>query len=90
LDRERIVQEIGAFEAKMHFSRLLARVRKGEAFIVTHRGRAVARLVPAEAGIDPALARAAAERVRAVARSAKKSGRFDWNEWRRYRDEGRR
>jgi prevent-host-death family protein len=38
--------EIGAFEAKTHFSRLLDRARLGEEFIITHRGMAVARLMP--------------------------------------------
>lgn len=38
--------EIGAFEAKTQFSRLLARARAGEAFTITLRGAAIAKLVP--------------------------------------------
>ncbi len=38
--------EIGAFEAKTHFSKLLERVEKGEEIVITRRGKRVARLVP--------------------------------------------
>jgi prevent-host-death family protein len=41
-----MMTEIGAFEAKTQFSRLLARARAGEAFTITHRGAAIAKLVP--------------------------------------------
>ncbi len=44
------METIGAFEAKTHFSALLARVRGGERVTITHRGRPVAMLVPVEAG----------------------------------------
>lgn len=39
---------VGAFEAKTHLARLLARVAKGEKILITSRGRAVAMLVPPE------------------------------------------
>jgi len=35
-------------EAKTHFSRLLARVEKGESIVISRAGRPVARLVPVE------------------------------------------
>ena len=38
------MEEIGAFEARTHFSDLLRRVEKGEEFLVTVRGRPVASL----------------------------------------------
>lgn len=38
--------EIGAFEAKTHFSKLLERVEKGEEIVITRRGKRIARLVP--------------------------------------------
>lgn len=38
--------EIGVYEAKTHLARLLARVEKGERFVITRHGRAVAELVP--------------------------------------------
>lgn len=38
------ITHIGSFEAKTHFSELLERVRHGEEFIVTRRGKPIARL----------------------------------------------
>jgi prevent-host-death family protein len=40
------MREIGAYEAKTHLPRLLGRVEKGERFVITRHGRAVAELVP--------------------------------------------
>jgi prevent-host-death family protein len=37
---------VGAFEAKTHFSELLARASKGETITVAKHGRPVAKLVP--------------------------------------------
>jgi len=56
--------EIGAFEAKTHFSQLLDRARRGETFVITHRGEAVARLAPLDDGRNETAARAAFERLR--------------------------
>jgi prevent-host-death family protein len=39
-------REVGAYAAKTHLSALLRRVERGEQFIITKYGRAVARLVP--------------------------------------------
>jgi prevent-host-death family protein len=81
---------IGAFEAKTHFSQLLERAAQGKETVITRRGKAVARLVPAAPRThDPEAARKVIERIR---KRAKKSGikGFDWNEWKKYRDEGRR
>ena len=39
-------QQIGAFEAKTHFSQILARVENGSDFIVTKRGKPVAKIIP--------------------------------------------
>lgn len=44
------MREIGAFEAKTHLSELLAAAEAGESIIITRRGTAVARLVPAGQG----------------------------------------
>ena len=40
------MSEIGAYEAKIHLSKLLNRVEKGERFVITRYGRAVAELTP--------------------------------------------
>jgi prevent-host-death family protein len=43
---------IGAFDAKTHFSQLLERVAAGEAVTITRHGMPVAKLVPASAAAD--------------------------------------
>jgi prevent-host-death family protein len=39
---------VSAYEAKTHFSELLARAEKGERVTITKHGRAVAQLVPVD------------------------------------------
>lgn len=46
------MKSVGAFEAKTHFSSLLAGVERGEEITITRRGRPVARLVPAVAASE--------------------------------------
>ena len=43
-----MAQQIGAFEAKTHFSRILDKAEQGEVFIITKRGKAVAKIIPFE------------------------------------------
>lgn len=83
------MSEIGAFEAKTHFSKLLARVQRGEEITVTLRGKPVAKLVPLKPGFDREKARKAAEDLRAFAKRLN-LGPFDWKEWKQYRDEGKK
>lgn len=40
------MNEIGAYEAKTHFSSLLQRVRRGERFYISHHGVRLAVLAP--------------------------------------------
>ena len=80
--------EVGSFEAKNKFSALLDRAEHGEEIVITRRGRPVAKLVPFQSEVDRREAEEAAARLRARAKS-KKRGRFDWEEWKKYRDEGR-
>jgi prevent-host-death family protein len=40
--------EVGAYDAKTHLPDLLRKVQGGMRFTITHRGRPVAELVPAE------------------------------------------
>ena len=86
---ERVARIVGAFEAKTHFSRLLEQVKQGEEITITQRGKVVARLVPPSATHDVAAAKAAAEDLKALAKRLN-LGPFDWEEWKSYRDEGRR
>jgi len=82
------MREIGAFEAKTKLSALLDLVEAGEEVVITRRGKPVARLVSAASAIDRDKARAAAARIRERAK-ALKLGKFNWQEWKAYRDEGR-
>jgi prevent-host-death family protein len=59
------MREIGAFEAKNKFGTLLDWVESGDEVLITRRGKAVARLVTADAGFDQAKARQAASNIRA-------------------------
>ncbi len=53
------MREIGAFEAKNRFGQLLDQVEHGDEILITRRGRAVAKLVPAHPGFDRDKARRA-------------------------------
>jgi prevent-host-death family protein len=80
--------QIGAFEAKNTFGALLDRAEAGEDVLITRHGRPVARLI-SEPIHDVAKAKAAADRIRQRAVD-RKGGSFNWEEWKAYRDEGRR
>lgn len=83
--------QVGAFEAKNTFGSLLDRAEAGEEILITRHGRPVARLVPNQmlSEAQREAGRAAMKRIRARA-AANKTGPFDWEEWKGYRDEGRR
>lgn len=83
------MDEIGAFEAKNKLGQLLDRVERGEVIVITRHGKPVAHLAPAGAGRNIGRARDAAQRIRDRAESLR-LGRFEWDEWKGYRDEGRK
>jgi prevent-host-death family protein len=80
--------EVGTFEAKNKLSELLDRAERGEEVVITRRGKPVAKLVSANPTRDVGKAREAAQRIRELA-AKMNLGPFDWEEWKRYRDEGR-
>ena len=82
------MREVGAFEAKDKFGQLLDWVEQGEEVTITRDGKQVARLVPVRHGFNRAEARAALQRLRERAEQ-RQLGRFEWAEWKAYRDEGR-
>ena len=41
-----MAQQIGAFEAKTHFSQIIEKAENGEDFIITRRGKPVAKIIP--------------------------------------------
>ncbi len=79
--------EVGVFDAKNKLSELLDKVERGERVVITRRGKPVAELVPSS---DLTRVRAAEASSRIRERATKSGGRFDWAEWKKYRDEGRR
>jgi prevent-host-death family protein len=81
--------EFGTFEAKNKFSELLDRVERGERVVITRRGKPVAELIPAVA-TEVRRRRAHEALQRARERAVKFGGHFDWQEWKKFRDEGRR
>ena len=82
------MREVGAFDAKNKLGQLLDLVEQGEEVTITRHGKAVARLVPPAGPVDRAAARAAVRRIRERA-ERRRFGKFNWQEWRAYRDEGR-
>jgi len=81
------MKQVGAFEAKNTLSALLDLVERGEEVVITRHGRPAAKLVPTKPGVDPAQARAAAQRIRTRAAALKCKMTLD--EIKAYRDEGR-
>jgi prevent-host-death family protein len=79
------MKEIGTFEAKTHLSALLDEVERGVEVVITRRGVAVARLVPAAAprrtGAGDPIARA---------KAFAKCQTLGQLSWKKLRDEGRR
>ena len=81
----------GAFEGKNQFGKLLDLAEAGEEVLITRHGKPVARLIP-DRGItleQREAARAAMHRIRERAKGTK-TGPFNWEQWKAYRDEGRR
>jgi prevent-host-death family protein len=82
------MSEVGSFEAKNRLSELLVRAEQGEEIIITKHGRPVAKLVAVDnASAREERSRAAAERL--LSRARKRKAKFDWAEWKSYRDQGR-
>lgn len=79
------MQTVAAFEAKTHFSRLLAQVEQGEEITITKHGHVVAKIVPAcsAEGISRV---EAARRLRELG----KKNYLNGLDWKALRDEGRR
>jgi prevent-host-death family protein len=84
-----VTMEIGSSKAKNRLSELLDRAERGEDIVITRRGHPIAKLVRVDHDRDRDRAREAARRIRELAREMN-LGPFDWNEWKKYRDDGRR
>ena len=83
------MQEYGAFEAKNKLANLLDQVENGAEIVITRRGLPVAKLVPARPVYSQQEAKLAADRIRERAKKLG-AGKFDWDEWKQYRDVGKK
>jgi prevent-host-death family protein len=81
--------EVGAFEAKNKLSELLDRAERGEEVVITRRGRPVAKLIGINSPRDVEKAREAGRQIRELAKEMN-LGPFNWEEWKAYRDHGKR
>ena len=68
------MREMGAFEAKNKFGHLLHQVEHGEEIVITRRGKAVAKLVPAAPVSDREKARRAVAGILAVSKGVTLGG----------------
>ncbi len=69
------MREIGAFEAKNTFGRLLDQVEDGAEVVITRRGKRVTRLSPAEPGFDRGKARRAVAGILETSKGVTLGGR---------------
>lgn len=57
-----VYKKTGSFEAKTHFSEIIEKVRQGQTFIVTRRGKPIAQINPVtEASMHPVFGSAKGE-----------------------------
>ncbi len=82
------MREVGAFEAKNKCGQLLDLVEQGEEVTITRHDKQVASVAPARPTVSWTEAHAALARIGARAEQCK-LGRFDWAEWKAFREEGR-
>ncbi len=61
------MSDVSAYEAKTHLPRLLRAVERGETFVITRRGKPVARLTPVGV-VDEATVTDAIEQIKAMRR----------------------
>jgi prevent-host-death family protein len=82
------METVGMFEAKTHFSALVARVKLGEEIEISERGKPVAKIVPIKR-----LQRASTAEILAefdAMRASFKGPPSCWEELKSLRDEGRK
>ena len=79
---------IGIFDAKTKFTMIIDKVVSGNEFIITKHNKPVAKVV----SIDKERSNVAREAAMRIRKLAKEIGikKFDWEEWKSYRDEERK
>ena len=80
---------VGTFEAKTNFNKIIQRVNEGEEFLITRRGHLIARISPLKEPSNDAVIKAAIKRVKVLRQEMNLRG-FNWEEWKLYKEEGRK
>lgn len=80
---------VGCFEAKTNFNKIINNVIDGEEILVTKRGKPVAKIIPIEKSFNTEKVNNAFLRLHNLAKEMN-LGKFDWEEFKSYRDEGRK
>ncbi len=82
------MESIGIYEAKSKLSELIERVESGREVVITRRGKPVAKLVPAKAGVEVDNS-AAMEELRRFSKTIKLKRKLTQRELREMREWGR-
>lgn len=80
---------VGCFEAKTNFNKIINNVINGEEILVTKRGKPVAKIIPIEKSFDTERVKNTFLRLNNLAKEMN-LGKFDWEELKSYRDEGKK
>ena len=80
---------IGCFEAKTNFNKIINNVISGEEVFISKRGKPVAKIIPIEKSIDTERVKNTFLRLNNLAKEMN-LGKFDWEELKSYRDEGKK
>ena len=80
---------IGTFEAKTNFAKLMQRVSLGEEFLITKRWNPIARITPLEKNTNEHLIKNAIGRIKKLSEEMQLE-KFDWHEWKLYKDIGKK
>ena len=80
---------IGCFEAKTNFNKIITDVIGGEEVFITKRGKTVAKIIPIDKSINLERVNNAFLRLDNLAKEMN-LGKFNWEEFKKYRDEGKK
>lgn len=80
---------VGCFEAKTNFNKIINNLVNGEEVVVTKRGKPVAKIIPIDKSINFERVNNAFLRLDNLAKEMN-LGKFNWEELKSYRDEGKK
>jgi prevent-host-death family protein len=80
MEADMLNQQIGSFEAKTHFSQIINEVERGADYVVTRRGKPVAKIIPFEQKPEMTFQEAVAEFKELRKRFRGKPGSFNVRE----------